>query len=44
MYASWRGVGHALFLEVMAEKGGPALLHFLAAAVRAQNFALFVVD
>ncbi|SRR6266404_5569086 len=25
-------------------EGGPALLHFFAAAVRAQNFALFVVD
>jgi len=24
--------------------GGPTLFHFLAAAVRAQNFALFVVD
>jgi hypothetical protein len=25
-------------------EGGPALLHFLATAVRAENFALFVVD
>ena len=35
---------HALFFAVMTVKGGPALLDFLAAAFRAHDAALLIVD
>jgi hypothetical protein len=35
---------HALFFDVMTVKGGPALLDVPAAAMRAHDLALLVVD